>query len=171
MLEQAGADGDVGGGLALALVGGAHRVPELQPDVPERRQQRLDERGFGGCRRLRQQDQHVDVGMGEELAAAVAADGDQRRTGGGAELGPHRAQQAVDQARVPAEEAGGVRRGEKGVPQDRTAALELGAVRGEARARAGAGWGGGGVDDGRHGRGRGQVAGGGGVPADTVRTS
>ena len=88
MLEQARPDRDVAGHLGLAFGDRAHAVADLEADVPQHADEALDERGAGGVERARQQDQHVDVGMRKELAAAVAADGDQRELRRRAELGP-----------------------------------------------------------------------------------
>ena len=51
--------------------------PDFQPDVPEEREEALDAVLAAGHFALRQQDQHVDVGAGVQLAAPVAADRDQ----------------------------------------------------------------------------------------------
>ena len=78
-----------------------------------------------GVGRSGQQDQDIDVGVREELAAAVAADGHQRGVGGRAEVGPDAGERAVDQPRVPAQEPGRVRaRAERG-PQRRATGAEL----------------------------------------------
>ena len=58
----------------------------------------------GRVERVRQQDQDVDVGMREELAAAVAADGDSAMLGRRAQLAPDRDDDAIDEARVTAQQ-------------------------------------------------------------------
>ena len=82
--------------LLDAFVDAAHRRADFHPDVPagvheglDRRAQRVGRRpgvAGGRSRRIelrpgRQQHQHIDVRVGEELAAPVAADGDQRGAG------------------------------------------------------------------------------------------
>ena len=57
---------------------GAHAVADLQADVPEERQQPLDRAALRAVRRARHQQQDVDVRAEVQLAAAVAAHGDQR---------------------------------------------------------------------------------------------
>ena len=78
-LDQRRGDAHVGGALALAVVDRAHAVADLEPDVPQEREEALDALVAVGDLALRQQDQHVDVGAGVQFAAPVAADGDQRR--------------------------------------------------------------------------------------------
>jgi hypothetical protein len=57
-------------------------VADLQAQVPQQLHQAL-QLGLGdGVRRGAEQDQQVDVGVGKQFAAAVAADADQRRVGG-----------------------------------------------------------------------------------------
>ena len=103
MLEQARLHGDVGDHLGFALLDRAHGVRQLDADVPQRREEALD--GGGRRRRaVRQQYQHVDVGAGEERAAAVAADRDGRQLGGHRALGPDAANHAVDEARMVAQQ-------------------------------------------------------------------
>jgi hypothetical protein len=80
-LEQAGADGDVAFHFRLAVGDRPHRVRDFEADVPQQRQEALDRRCRELVRRLRQQQQNVDVRMGKQLATAVAADGDQRHVG------------------------------------------------------------------------------------------
>ncbi len=73
-LDERRGDAHVGRALALAVVDGADAVPDLEPDVPEESQEPLDALVPVGRLALRQQDEHVDVGAGVQLAAAVAAD-------------------------------------------------------------------------------------------------
>ena len=64
---------------------------------------------------LRQQDQHVDVRMREQLAAAVAADGDERRRGGHVRFAPDVADDRVRQPRE-ARAAGAAHRSARRTP-------------------------------------------------------
>ena len=128
-------------------------------------------RGVGG---RRQQDQDVDVGMREQLAAAVAADGDQRaaRRGIADSLQTPR-NDAVDEARMLAQQPRRVGVGEKRVAQRVAAARELVAPVRDPRLRRARQ---------RRSASRGgatmpcraltiSAGGGGGVPADSVSTS
>ncbi len=73
-------DADVGGALLGAFGHGAHAVADLEPDVPQERDQPLD----AGALRVRQrrghQHQEIDVGAGMQLTAAIAAHRHQRQT-------------------------------------------------------------------------------------------
>ena len=71
-------DADVGRALALAVVDRAHAVADFEADVPHEREEALEIRLPGRRFALRQQDHDVDVGAQVQLAAAVAADRDQR---------------------------------------------------------------------------------------------
>ena len=153
--------GDVARRLFAALVERAHAVPEGEPEVPQQPDEVLDGRPVRRVGRLLQQDQDVDVRMGEELSAAVAADRDQRRPrGDAARLGDF-PQQVVDRPRQAMQQAvdgaAGVELRDQRVaflPQP-IAQLERAVVHAVAASDAG----------------RPMNAGGGGVPADTVRTS
>ncbi len=100
--DHRGRDADVRRALALAVVDRAHAVPDLQADVPHEREEalevRLPRRGLA----LRQQHHDVDVGAQVQLAAAVAADRDQRELAHVlAEVQrPRGLEQRVDQARA-----------------------------------------------------------------------
>ncbi len=83
----------------------AHAVPGLEPDVPEETDQPLDERGARRVERARQEDQHVHVRMRIELAAAIAADGDERGGWRRAEHAPHRGDHAIDEPGMLAQKA------------------------------------------------------------------
>ncbi len=78
-LEQGGGDADVGEALALAVVDGAHAVADLEADVPEKGQKFLDVRLPVRRVALRQQHHDVDVRTRVQLAAPVAAHGNQRQ--------------------------------------------------------------------------------------------
>jgi hypothetical protein len=77
-LDECGCDADVRRAFALTVVDRANAVSDLEADVPHEREKafeiRLPRRRFA----LRQQNQNIDVGAEIELAAAVAADGDER---------------------------------------------------------------------------------------------
>ena len=76
-LDERRGDAHVGGALVLAVVDRAHAVADLEPDVPQEREEVLDALVAVGDVALRQQDHHVDVGAGVQFAAPVAADGDE----------------------------------------------------------------------------------------------
>ena len=85
-LEQRGLHRDVALRHHDAFGDGAHARADLQAGVPAGGDEALDRRrcidlgrgAVGG----RQQHEHVDVGIGEQLAAAIAADREQRRAVG-----------------------------------------------------------------------------------------
>ena len=77
-LEQCGAAGQVVLGGADHLVERARAMPDLQPEVPQRVELRLDHL-FGPARLFeRGEEADVDVAVRRHFAAAVAADRDQR---------------------------------------------------------------------------------------------
>ncbi len=113
-LEQRRLHGDVGARLEQALVDRAHRRADLQADVPARRDEGLDraaQRAVMSFLFVRQQHQHVDVRVREQLAAAEAADGQQRGRGGHAGVRPQVDQGLVDVPGQRSQQAGGGRRG------------------------------------------------------------
>lgn len=124
-LEQRGLDRDVLLGLGQAFLDGAHARADLQAGVPALADEGLEPRRLDRLLAAlgRQQQQHVDVGVGEQLAAPVAADRHQRQAV--AEIGvlPQRlqvlvgqrrelAQHRVHAARGRAREAQGLEKGE-----------------------------------------------------------
>ena len=138
MLEQAGADGDVGPGEAQAVVDGADRVADLQPQVPEAVEHALDQALAPGRLLVGGEEQQVDVGEGRHLGAAVAADRDGADPLGGGGLG-QRMQPArrhvegqgddpVDQPGVVVDRAVRLARGGGDLGGDRGAPLGVGAA-------------------------------------------
>ena len=106
-LEQAGADDCIAFHLGFTLIDRAHAVADLETGVPHQADETLDARSASGSRigqRLRQEHDHVDVGVRKELASAVAADGDQRASLWRVDLGPKPAQYAVGELRLPGEQ-------------------------------------------------------------------
>ena len=77
-LEERRADRQVRLGLAQAFVDRARRLADLEPEIPQEIEQVFDD--LLGVRRLLvgQQEQQIDVGIGRQLAAAIAADRDER---------------------------------------------------------------------------------------------
>ena len=139
--EQRGLDGHVGLRLGEAFAQRAHRRADLQAEVPAGRDEALD----GGLDRaghvrldaVGQQHEDVDVGVREQLAAAVAADGREAGAVGHAGLSPQRAQRVVDMAGQPAQQRLGAGLGgpfsQEAVDQRLLAGLELLAEIGERR--------------------------------------
>ncbi len=76
--HQVGGDGDVGAGGGHAIAQGAHAVPHLELQVPECGDAAGDVFGIAAGAAAVGQDQHVDVGVGVQFAAAVAANREQR---------------------------------------------------------------------------------------------
>ena len=76
--EQARADLQVAAGEPQALVDRAGRLADLEAEIPQPVEQELDHLlGVRGAL-VGMQEQQIDVGMGRQLAAAVAADRDHR---------------------------------------------------------------------------------------------
>ena len=75
-LQQRGADRHVGAPLAQALVDRAGRVADLELQVPEHVEHRLDDALAPGGLLVGKQEQEVDVRSRRQRAAAVAAGGD-----------------------------------------------------------------------------------------------
>jgi len=100
--HERGADGDVFGRAIDAALHGAHAVADFEADVPECADQLLDLLLAGLGDSVVEQNQEVDVRPGIELAAAVAAGGDERSA---LEPGiaPHFADAAIDEGAVPAQ--------------------------------------------------------------------
>jgi hypothetical protein len=134
-LEQARAHGDVGVHLGDALADRAHRVAELEADVPQRRDEALDLAVAHAVALVGQEHQHVDVGMREELAASIPAHGEQRDLGRDAAVAPRCGDDAIGQARVRAQERGRIGPREEGVADRRALAPPFVAPRGDARCR------------------------------------
>ncbi len=123
-----------------------------------------------------QQDQDVDVGVRKELAAAIAADGKQRKLRGQFRFAPDTADDAIDEARVLAEQPRRVGAREERIAQRLAAALQFVAPERHAHRHARGADAVGGVCGGerrrgRHGFGDQVTGGGGGAPADVVSTS
>ena len=125
VLEQARLDRHVVRHFGLALVDGAHAVPDFQPDVPQHAEKALDERHPWRIERARQQDEHVDVGVREELAAAVASDRDERDVRRRSQRAEHIGNDAVDEPGVAAQELRRVRPRVKVVAQRVAAAAQF----------------------------------------------
>ena len=103
----------------VALLQRAHAVAGREPQVPQQPDQVLDRRAVGRVGRLLQQDQDVDVGVREQFAPAVAADGDQRGAPGDSARFGDLAQQVVGGAGKPVQQrvdrAAGVELRDEGV--------------------------------------------------------
>ena len=68
---------DVAARLRLAIVERPHAVADLEPDVPQEREEPADRLVRVVLGRAVEQDEQVDVGLRMQLAAAVAADRDE----------------------------------------------------------------------------------------------
>ena len=79
--HQVGDHRQVGARLLGALGDRAHALPDFQADVPEQGEEALDRRAEDLVVGAVEQDQQVDVGVRVQLAAAVAADGQQGDVG------------------------------------------------------------------------------------------
>ena len=98
-LQQGGLHGEVAPGLLQAFGQRAHAGADLQARVPAAADELFYARGqLRVCRAGgRQQHQHVDVGVGKQLGAAIASHGGQAGLGRHAGAVPQRAQQRVGQ--------------------------------------------------------------------------
>ena len=97
-LEQRRHDTDVADAFLGALGHRAHAVTDLEADVPEERDQRLDRAAAARVGRARREQQDVDVGAGVELRAPVAAHCHQSPAGKrGAVAAPRLAQHRIDE--------------------------------------------------------------------------
>ncbi len=76
--EQRRHDAHIGRALLHALGNRAHAVSHLEADIPQERNEPLHLGALGVVRRLRHQQQDVDVRAGVQFAATVTADGHQR---------------------------------------------------------------------------------------------
>ncbi len=104
-LEQRGLHREVLRGLVAAFLDRAHAVPELEPDVPQPADELLHPPRLDRIERLRQKNEDVDVRMRIELAAAEAADGDERELPREVRLSPQLPEDRIDQLLVAAQEA------------------------------------------------------------------
>ncbi len=77
-LQQRRADRHVGARLADALVDRARRVPDLEPEIPQRIEHRLGDALAPGGLLVGKEKQKIDVGAGRQHPASVAADGHDR---------------------------------------------------------------------------------------------
>jgi len=146
--EQTSLHGNVSRRFGQALIDRADAMADLKPQVPQQLDEVFQLAAERVIRRLWQQDQQVDVRVGEKLAAAVAADCDQCEAGGQAGAGPELAQGGVGLAgqsgQHPANASGGgahrrQRRqagGLAGAPVLAQAGQVVGPVEGRGRCRA-----------------------------------
>ena len=97
--HQVGDDRQVGAGLFGAFIDRPYALADLQPDVPEQRQEALDGVAVLLMLGAVEQDQQVDVRPRVQLATAVAADGHQGDAGlvAPVELVPGLLQDVVDE--------------------------------------------------------------------------
>ena len=76
--EHGGADGEIALGVADGLLDRARRLPDLEAEIPQRVEQVLDHLLGMRCALIGGEEKQIDIGEGRELAAAIAADRDQR---------------------------------------------------------------------------------------------
>ncbi len=76
--QQGGADGEIVLGEAHRLIDAARRLADLEPQIPQRIEDRLDHL-FGPCGALARRDEsQIDVAIGRHFAAPIAANRDDR---------------------------------------------------------------------------------------------
>ena len=171
-LEKARADDRIGRHLGFAFLDRAYAVTDLEAGVPHQADEALD----GACpaggalvdQRPRRQDHDVDVGMGKQFAAAVTADRHQRAAGRWVDLSPKSLQYPIGQARLSDQQTVRLTMLPVGAFQRATASIEFLLPARCRRVRAAVGRGNeNGAQDGETQL----VAGGGGVPDESVNTS
>lgn len=79
--HQVGDHRQVGAGLVGAFLHRTHALADFQADVPQQRQEPFDGVTENFMIGAVEQDQQIDVGVGVQFAAPVAADRDQRDVG------------------------------------------------------------------------------------------
>jgi hypothetical protein len=100
-----------------AFVKRAHAVTDRQARIPAAADEGLDRRALGGVRRCRSEDQQVDVGVREDLAAPVAADRCDQRAAGQPGAAPELPDRRVGDGAQSAHQAVGVEVAAEGVDQ------------------------------------------------------
>ena len=169
-LQQRGLDGDVGGGQGEAFLERADAVADLDPDVPEQADQGLKPALGLGRWVGRQQQQHIDVRIGVQLAAAVTANRHQGGAIADAELLPKGNQNPIHQLAMGmqqlARSAAGIEGGKQGAPAGHQLMPVAGGERGLGDGRHGAS-----AQTGSAGASTATAAGIGGIAGETVRTS
>ena len=108
-VEQRGGRADVGARKRQRLVETAHRVSDLESDIPERIEEGLSQSHQMRILRIVTQEDHVDVALQAQRAASVAAHGHQRepslgavslRARSGVGSAKQRVQQAIEDLRT-----------------------------------------------------------------------
>ena len=95
--EQARLDGHILRRELNAFGDRSHAVSDIEADVPQQADELLELLGQRGIGRLRQQDQQIDIGIGEKLAAAIAANCDERGIGRHCNVLPTGFERVVDE--------------------------------------------------------------------------
>ena len=102
-LQQGGANRQIGLGHPHHVIQRARRMADLQPEIPQDVEHRLDDLLTPAGLLPRRQEQQVDVRIGRHLAAPVTADRNQRQpfrrgaVGGGIQAGGDRVEQQAQQ--------------------------------------------------------------------------
>ena len=102
--QHRGQDGDVLRGFVATFLDRPHAVAQVQAHVPQVADQVFDRLPLFVLRRGGGENQDVDVGVGEQLAASVAADGHQAGKARYAGVAGNLREQAVDAARQAAQQ-------------------------------------------------------------------
>ena len=115
--------------LLDALRDRAHAAADLEAEIPRHPDEALDARVERRVVRIGQQHEDVDVGIGRELAAPVAADGDECERRGQPAIVPHALERIVGEFRQRVHQGRDVRRAAKALEHLRLGGLEFGAPR------------------------------------------
>ena len=128
-LEQRGLHGDVLRRFLDALRDRAHAAADLEAEIPRHPDEALDARVERRVVRVGQQHEDVDVGVGRELAASVAAHGDERERRGQSAVVPYALERVVGEFRQRVHQRRDVRRAAKALEHVGLGGLEFGAPR------------------------------------------
>jgi hypothetical protein len=127
-LKEARAHDHVARHFVLAILDRAHAVAHLEAGVPHQADETLDRARVPGGHfrdRTRKKHQDIDIGVREQLAAAVASHRNERTPRRRVDLGPEAAQDAIGQSRLAAKQAlGAAMRAECGL-ESATPCLQL----------------------------------------------
>jgi hypothetical protein len=83
-------------------------VPELDTDIPELADESLEGGLLGGVKAIRKQDENVDVGTREKIAASIPSDCDERKAPREMRVLPQLAQAAIDDLAVAPQKTRGI---------------------------------------------------------------
>ncbi len=125
--EQGGPNRHVGRGLVETLFDCPHAAADVEAEIPGHADEAFDAQFDVGLRRILQQHEDVDVRVGREFAAAIAADGDECGRVRQPATAPCAGQHAVDLTREAVRERIDMALREEGLDELGLGSLELSA--------------------------------------------